>query len=237
MFGYFGAKHALARYYPPPEHQTIVEPYAGAAGYSCYWADQVEQVILLDTFPELVALWHRLQRMTVDELWAIPDPVKGERTVEPLIAACSAEQGIAVLRGKSRQVTDRMVAAWPRQRKRTEQLLPHIRRWDIRCADAQTAPDIHATWFIDPPYQPDLLPGWETGGKRYGRDLQIADYSELARWARSRRGQVIVCEQEPAAWLPFQPFRRQRNGVGAGTGATRMEQMWHRTCLACKLAG
>ena len=29
----------------------------------------------------------------------------------------------------------------------------------------------------------------------------------LSEWCRSRRGQVMVCENEGARWLPFRPFR------------------------------
>jgi hypothetical protein len=33
-------------------------------------------------------------------------------------------------------------------------------------------------------------------------------YNELAEWCKSRNGQVIVCENTKADWLPFKPMKR-----------------------------
>jgi hypothetical protein len=57
-----------------------------------------------------------------------------------------------------------------------------------------------ATWFIDAPYQ----------ALCYHKFHDI-NYVELAQWCRSRRGQVIVCEQDGANWLPFRTFRSVKN--------------------------
>lgn len=127
--------------------------------------------------------------------------------------------------GKSRQITDRMVKDWGMIRSRVARMLPLIKKWEISCAGYEEAPDIKATWFIDPPYKPHLLPGRHTGGYHYFS--QPLDYDSLSTWCKDRHGQVIVCEQSPADWLPFQPFRKQRNGVGAGTPATRQELMYY----------
>ena len=84
---------------------------------------------------------------------------------------------------------------------------------DVRLGDYRSAPDLEATWFVDPPYQPTR--GMKTGqglGYAPGCTSRELDYGELAEWCRSRRGQVIVCEQEGADWLPFRP---------CGTSATR----------------
>lgn len=242
-FGYFGAKHGMARFYPPPRYDTVIEPFAGAAGYACYWARQglVKHAILIDKNPKVIALWRRLQTMTEADLFAIPYPIKGARTIEPLVAAASGQQGMAVLSGKSRQITDRMVNSWPNLRKRLVACLPLITSWDIVQGDYADAPSGPYTWFVDPPYTKRLGNdgisksaggAWYAGGAwnpgssfNFGSEF-TGDYSQLAVWAKRRKGQVIVCEQEPADWLPFRPFRRQRNGVGAGTGSTRTEVIW-----------
>jgi 16S rRNA G966 N2-methylase RsmD len=52
------------------------------------------------------------------------------------------------------------------------------------------------TWFIDPPYQ--------RAGRHYRFGPDQIDYKELAAWCLSRPGQVIVCENHGADWLPFQ---------------------------------
>ncbi|MGP8214417.1 MAG: hypothetical protein ACLQQ4_02520 [Bacteroidia bacterium] len=76
-------------------------------------------------------------------------------------------------------------------------LQPEIRHWNVVHGDYRNLPDIEATWFIDAPYQ--------NGGKYY-RHNQI-DYEELAKWCQSRKGQVIVCENTKATWLPFKPLK------------------------------
>jgi hypothetical protein len=34
----------------------------------------------------------------------------------------------------------------------------------------------------------------------------VIDFRALAKWCRARQGQVIVCENSDALWLPFRPF-------------------------------
>jgi len=36
MFYYYGAKNLLSKHYPEPVFDTIIEPFAGSAAYSCY---------------------------------------------------------------------------------------------------------------------------------------------------------------------------------------------------------
>lgn len=107
---------------------------------------------------------------------------------------------------------------------------PLVRDWPIYCGDYTDAPDIEATWFIDPPY----MRGMSASGKRrrggdiYGKfALDDKDYERLAEWILTRRGQVIVCEQNSADWLPFVPFRRQWANVASGRRShSRMEMVF-----------
>jgi hypothetical protein len=36
FFSYYGAKWGLGRHYSAPAHWTVVEPFAGSAGYSLF---------------------------------------------------------------------------------------------------------------------------------------------------------------------------------------------------------
>ncbi len=81
----------------------------------------------------------------------------------------------------------------PKCRERLARTADLISHWKIIHGDYKDAPDIEATWFIDPPYQ--------VMGKHYP-DSDI-DYQHLSNWCLNRRGQVIVCEGEGADWLPF----------------------------------
>jgi 16S rRNA G966 N2-methylase RsmD len=56
-------------------------------------------------------------------------------------------------------------------------------------------PNFSATWFIDPPY--------EGAGKHYKMGSSLIDYNRLGEWCKTRDGQVIVCENSGASWLPF----------------------------------
>lgn len=83
-------------------------------------------------------------------------------------------------------------------RERIARQVEAIRHWQIHEYSYENAPDVPATWFVDPPY------AGRAG--RYYRE-KFTDYARLAEWSKSRQGQVIVCEQEGADWLPFRPFR------------------------------
>jgi len=54
------------------------------------------------------------------------------------------------------------------------------------------------------------------------------DYRALGRWCRGRRGQVIVCENEGATWLPFESYLSIKAREGQGGGRTSAEAVWIR---------
>lgn len=226
-FAYYGAKHRLAPKYPAPKHKVIVEPFAGSAAYSCFHADRVDHVVIVEKDDALYRLWKRLQGMTpadVDEVWLAE--IGKPSTFEPLIFLSSGSESLNALRnGKARAVTPRMIGHARSVPKRIKRALPYVKRWDIIHGDYTDAPDIEATWFIDPPYQPLLGATEHTAGRMYGADS--LDYAALANWCKQRRGQVMVCEQEPAAWLPFKPFAQQMNGAHVSK-SMRTEVLYYR---------
>ena len=70
------------------------------------------------------------------------------------------------------------------------------------------APDVRATWFVDPPYV--------GAGTHYRCSSKAIDFDHLGAWCVDRRGQVLVCENEGATWLPFAPFREIKACGGSG---------------------
>ena len=84
--------------------------------------------------------------------------------------------------------------------------IPRIRHWTLIEGDYHDSPDVRATWFIDPPYQ--------EMGKHYPNGSKDLDFEELGRWCQAQRGQVIVCENEGADWLPFRPFKHAMFACG-----------------------
>lgn len=219
-FAYYGAKHGLSAAYGPPAHRVLVEPFAGSAAYACRWAHLLDTVILNDADPQVVALWHRLQTITTDELDELEHQAyTAERTTDFLIASPGGGSSMrASLAGQSQAITPRMRQDWHKTRNRIEAALPYLRHWEIRQGSYDTLPDIEATWFIDPPYQ-SLT---SVAGALYRQGAQGVDFQHLAAWCQSRRGQVIVCEQEPASWLPFWALRTQQNAANT----IRTELVW-----------
>jgi hypothetical protein len=92
-----------------------------------------------------------------------------------------------------------------------------VRHWQVTNLAYQEIPNQPATWFVDPPYQ--------HGGKKTYRHFKI-DYAELAAWCRSRQGQVIVCENSQADWLPFKLLSRWRHSNGSGMIRILEEMVW-----------
>ena len=92
------------------------------------------------------------------------------------------------------------------KRERVASQVDRIRHWKIVEGDYSLAPDVEATWFIDPPYN-------NAAGRQYIHGPSGIDFQALSAWCRRRRGQVLVCENEGADWLPFQPFATFKPGV------------------------
>lgn len=218
MFPYFGAKHKLARYYPEPKYGLVIEPFAGSAAYSCFHAESIDHAILVDKDPAVVALWHRMQAMSSDELESMQCPPQGERTSEVLFALAAGHQGQVLLHDPTatRQVTERMFKSWPAIQRRMLRLLPLTRGWEVRCASYADLGDSEATWFVDPPYQ--SLQDAYLDNKAANYAVKAVDFEHLGRWCIERTGQLIVCEQDPADWLPFLPFVKQVSGARTKSG-------------------
>jgi 16S rRNA G966 N2-methylase RsmD len=108
-------------------------------------------------------------------------------------------------------------SSWgPEIRERIASQVEGIRHWKVLETDWWRAPDIEATWFVDPPYH--------RSGKHYKyRDI---DYTALGIWCRARKGQTIVCEQDGADWLPFRQHKDAKGCTGKGGTRRTAEVVW-----------
>ena len=205
MFSYYGSKNKIAKLYPLPKYDLIIEPFAGAAWYSVLHRDK--NVLLNEKYDVIHDIWNWLINEASSELILnnadfysgqdisqidLPKPLKD------LIGFCINRGSIAprnIVQKWSCQVKDKpnWASTTNYQLKRVAKLLPEIKHWETQFGDYKNLPDIEATWFIDPPYQ--------FGGEHYA--VNGIDYSELADWCKTRKGQVIVCENTKADWLPF----------------------------------
>ena len=220
MFYYYGGKKRLASAYDAPAFTTSVEPFAGAAGYSLYHLASLERVILIERDERVCEAWRTVLSLSPAELASYPIPAAGEKTQDFLVMTAAASNAVARL--KSLTVTPRVAHEARRmfrliaeQKARVGDALDRI---DLRHGDYHDAPIIEATYFIDPPYEvqaSETKTSYPQGlGYAAGCDASVLDFHELGKWAAALPGQVIVCEQAGATWLPFRAFRATGNTLG-----------------------
>jgi hypothetical protein len=223
--------------YPHPRFDTVIEPFAGGAGYALrHWR---KRVILIERSPDVCGAWRMILERGPDAIRSLPlfdldtdvrtlgldeDEQRligfwlNSGTARPCNQFCSwAKQRERSIKGSSASM---FWSTRTRERlARMSELL--ITRWSIIEGDYDAAPDEEATWFVDPPYQGDL-------GDHYWGKNEL-DYPRLAEWCRSRRGQVIVCERHGADWMPFERLGTVRATPGRHRRGTAREAMWTST--------
>ena len=210
FFRYFGAKWMSARRYPYPTHSTVIEPFAGSAGYAIHFPER--DVILVDADEAIAGVWTFLIGATPGDILALPTMQPGQ-SVDAFKSLSIEEKwfiGLWINPGASgprKTATAWCVGAegWTDiTRRRIARQVPLIKHWKFIHGDYAKAPDVAATWFVDPPYQGQ--------GKQY-RHSDV-NFERLALWCKARKGQVIVCENEGADWLPFQPSHYSKGWPG-----------------------
>jgi hypothetical protein len=227
FFCYYGGKWRAAPKYPPPEHSTIVEPFAGAAGYATRYADR--NVVLVERDPIVAGLWRYLTRVSPSEIERIPNVPEGG-TVDDLPACEEARNLAGFWLNKGVSAPRKRPSAWMRQGIRPKSFwgpevrallasqVEKIRHWRIIEGSYEQAPQVEATWFVDPPYQ--------KAGKHYR--FADVDFAALATWIQTRHGLTIACENVGADWLPFVPFARIKGNESSRGGKVSLEAVFVR---------
>lgn len=235
FFTYYGGKYRAAPFYPAPLFETIVEPFAGSAGYALRYYDR--NIILYELDPRIYGIWDFLLHSKPTDIYAIPthikhiDDVKNSQEARWLV-----QQWISV--GKTRDI--QRPSSWMRG------ALGLVGLW-LNSGSAQPK-NIPTTWMKSGSRvgsfwgekvknrivrQLPYIRHWRIFNKSYeecpnyenstwfidppysghtGKSYRYnkIDYDLLARWCRLRFGQVIVCEGADADWLPFDPLGRIR---------------------------
>lgn len=200
MFSYYGSKSKISKYYPKPEYDIVIEPFAGSARYALEYPEKL--VWLNDSYEVVYNIWVYLLNATSEQISALPQISKGDDIRELDISPVEKDlMGFMINMGVP--YPHHIYTTWAarndevsRCKKRILKYLPKIRHWGLTCLSYEQLPNIEATWYIDPPYQ--------NGGERYIH--HAIDYTHLAEWCKSRRGQVIVCENSSADWMDFRPL-------------------------------
>ncbi len=228
FFTFFGGKYRAAPRYPRPKHKIIIEPFAGSAGYALRYPHH--WVWINDIDPIIAGLWSYLVKVRAEEIRKLPiavqhvSEVKGPPEARYLIGFWLNKGMTAPCNVPSKWMRDgwRPNSQWGEViRERIASQVDVIRHWRVTNRSYSELPGTKATWFVDPPY--------EVSGRRYRyRDI---DYEDLGRWCRQRRGQLMVCEQEGAEWLPFRPFGEFKALEGKYGAKRSTEMLYYRARL------
>jgi hypothetical protein len=228
FFSFYGGKWRAAPRYPAPQHNRIFEPFAGAAGYSTRHYDR--DIVLVERDPTIAAMWRYLIAATPADIRALPlVPLDGSG-VDDLDCAPEAKSLIGFWLNKGTAAPCRTPSAWMRNgrrpksfwgseiRERIATQVECIKHWTVIEGDYRVAPDEIGTWFIDPPYQ--------EAGNLYRFSAKKIDFDALGDWCQGRRGQVMVCENVGATWLPFEPFLVIKSTHGSRGKGQSKEALW-----------
>ena len=209
FFGFYGGKwRDTPKHYPTPVHDTIVEPFAGSAGYSLRYYDR--RVVLCEIDPVIAGTWTFLTRASAAEIRAIPD-LDHDQTVDDLEVCEEARWLVGFWLNRGASAPRKSPSRWMRDgirpgsfwgervRETIASQVDLIRHWEVHNVSYEECPvSGMATWFVDPPYQ--------SAGRHYRHGSDCIDFEALGAWCQSRAGQVIVCENEGADWLDFEPL-------------------------------
>jgi site-specific DNA-adenine methylase len=216
MWSYYGSKSKVVDCYPRPVYERVIEPFAGSARYALKWWDR--DVLLVDKYEVVVRIWQWLQRCTPKDILKLPEPKLGE-TIRREDFDCIEQawlMGFLVQQGVNAPrltVTKFAVDNIYHQKQTIANNLFKIKHWQIQLGSYEDIPNQEASWFIDPPYQ--------VGGEYYVKNNRSLDYASLATWCQTRQGQVLVCENTKATWLPFKPMKTM-----TGAMYTTTEALW-----------
>lgn len=213
MFSYYGTKGRLAKYYPKPINNKIIEPFAGAGKYSLMYFEN--DVLLVDAYPVIIDIWNYLQECSPNDILTLPNYKVGDT----IIGDCPAQYELLRFLLQEGTVGGRKVyqmglKSYNTKRKNIAANLYKIKHWKFECKSYLDIPNENATWFIDPPYF--------VGGHKYKFSNKKIDYSVLSEYCKDRLGQTIVCENMNANWLDFKPVvtHKSINNVN------RVEAIW-----------
>ena len=226
FFTYYGGKYRAAPRYPSPRYTHIVEPFAGSAGYSL--RHYTKQVILLDKDPVIVSLWQWLIEARSQDFLSLPDIPEGVSVdsfdlrpeAKSLIGFWLNKGTVSPCKIPSRWMRDgiRPNSFWgPAIRQRLADQAGAIKHWVALLGDYSDFPNGAVTWFVDPPYNNEA-------GRKYR--FSNVDYEHLSGWCKERKGQVIVCENSGATWLPFRDAFSIKSLEGAHGKHKSKEAMW-----------
>lgn len=199
FISYYGGKFKIRKKYPAPIYNTIIEPFAGFAGYSTLYPHL--DIRLYDCNSDICQIWDFLINVSESEFLTLPTdfecvPDLQIPEIHKLYLSYVCNYGTPC-RNNYLSKYSKGSGGWNELAKQKKcNQLQYIRHWKIYHDYYWNIDNEYATWFIDPPYSGAV-------GKRYTFYLDVDDYQHLSEWVKTTAGQVIVCEQLGADWLDF----------------------------------
>jgi site-specific DNA-adenine methylase len=236
LFSYYGGKSKISHLYPRPIYDTIVEPFAGAANYSCLHFKK--KVVLYELNPVIFGILDFLVRSSQKEILNLPLLKEGQKVSD--LTGINQEArwliGMGVNAGTvspknslTSMAKESPSSNWSSQyRRQLSYFVEKIKHWkvfNLSCWDAFER-EGESTWFIDPPYQGHA-------GTAYPFGSHKLDFKKLGTTVQKLPGQVIVCEGESADYLPFRRLTKdgsmeKKNGP---VKKRKWEMIWTKGCL------
>jgi len=212
MFSYYGSKSKVVKWYPPPKYGKIIEPFAGSARYSLKYFDR--EITIIDKCKTIIDTWLYLKMATKKDILNLPRLTPGENIDNYNLS--NGERSllsylVAVGSSGRKTMSERSYNMFEYQIKNIINQLFKIKHWNIILMDYKKLNNIEQTWFIDAPYQ--------FGGDEYKESNKNINFLELAEWCKNRKGQIIVCENTKANWLPFNPMIEMQGMIHKTTEA------------------
>jgi hypothetical protein len=234
FFSYYGGKYRISHLYPEPRYDSVIEPFAGAAGYSTRYSEK--KVRLFDLNPVIVDLWNYLITVEASEVRKLP--VGKIEDISALDIPQPAKYLLGFWYAKARSSPCNKPCGWVNKEKRLSRFywgkaarervarqVEHIRHWTCELKSWEQIADYEATWFVDPPYS-------NSAGRAY--PFNKIDYPLLGQWCLHRKGQVIACDggtRPEFDWLPFKLLTTINKSASpkGGKAVFKKEFIYHRS--------
>lgn len=212
MFSYYGSKSKIVHLYPPPKFNKIIEPFAGSARYSLrFWQ---KDVLLVDKYKKIIDVWDYLINASIKDISRLPKLNIGDNINNFNLSngeKCLLSMLVNIANTGRNSMTKRAFNMYDLQIKNIKREIYKIKHWKIKHADYNEIENEIATYFIDPPYQ--------FGGHEYKHNNKNINFKQLGDWCKNRNGQIIVCENTKANWLPFKPIIKMQGQIHKTTEA------------------
>ena len=206
FFSYYGSKYTIIEKYPYPEHETIIEPFAGSAQYATRYPHK--KVHLYDLDENIVQVWDYLINVSESEILSLDmdfDHIDDSR----LTSTQKKRVGFWIAYARAYPANTNGHLKKIDWRVRVSSQLQYIRHWKVHLSSYEQIDNECATWFIDPPYIDK--------GKHYRRSSKNIDFDHLGAWCKDRKGHYIVCENAGADWLPFESLTTFKSNTNEKT--------------------